>query len=187
MLRLLAVLLIAVLAAAANAQDKDTATMSGLASIPYSRADGTTETLAQYAGKALVIVNTASRCGFTPQYAGLEHLYQTYRDQGLVVIAFPSNDYGGQEPGSNEEIQSFCRERYNVTFPVMAKMSTKGSTISPLYGALTGPSSPFPGDVKWNFEKFVIDRSGRIVARFRSGTNPESPEMKEAVEKALKG
>lgn len=153
---------------------------------PYSDTDGTSETLAQeFKGKALVVVNTASRCGYTKQYAGLEALYQKYKDQGLVVVAFPSNDFGGQEPGTDEEIKTFCETKFNVTFPIKKKMPTLGEAKSALYAALTGAASPQPGEVSWNFEKFVIGRDGQMVARFKSKTTPESAEMAEAVEKAL--
>lgn len=152
----------------------------------YDNTDGTSETLAQkYPGKALVVVNTASKCGYTKQYAGLEALYQKYKDQGLVVVAFPSNDFGGQEPGTDEEIKTFCETKFNVTFPIKKKMPTAGDAKSPLYKVLTGPSSATPGEVAWNFEKFVIGRDGAIVARFKSKVTPDSPEMDAAVQKAL--
>ncbi len=158
-----------------------------LTKIPYVNADGTSGTLAQeYSGKVVLVVNTASKCGYTPQYAGLETIYRRYKDQGLVVVAFPSNDYGGQEPGSNADIAEFCATKYNVSFPLKAKMPTKGDGKSPLYAALTGTTSPFPGEVGWNFEKFVIDRNGRIVNRFTSKVKPDSPELIAALDSALK-
>lgn len=153
---------------------------------PYADADGTSRTLAlEFPGKAIVVVNTASRCGYTKQYDGLEALYQQHKDAGLVVVAFPSNDFGGQEPGTDAEILTFCQTKFNVTFPIKRKMPTKGDAKSPLYAALTGPGSPTPGEVAWNFEKFVIARDGRIVARFPSKVTPESDELKQAVTKAL--
>lgn len=170
------------------ASPKGTAPMASTpAQVTYSNADGTTETLASaYPGKAVLVVNTASQCGYTPQYAGLESLFQKYKDRGLVVVAFPSNDYGGQEPGTDAEILEFCSTRFNVTFPVKAKMPTKGPGKSPLYAALTGPQSPFPGEVGWNFEKFLLDPSGKVVARFKSSVKPESDQLVAAVENALK-
>lgn len=190
---LLALALLLTMASAAKADDtqsqhalQETAMANVWMSIAYDNTDGTTETLAQkYPGKALVVVNTASKCGYTKQYAALEALYQKYKDQGLVVVAFPSNDFGGQEPGTDEEIKTFCETKFNVTFPIKKKMSTAGETKSPLYRALTGPSSAAPGEVAWNFEKFVIGRDGAIVARFKSKVTPDSPEMEEAVQKAL--
>lgn len=191
MLRVAMALVLMVCAvAAAPAEDaatksKEVAPMENLKAIPFVNAEGTTESLSMYSGKVVLIVNTASKCGYTPQYAGLEELHRKFKDAGLVVVAFPSNDYGGQEPGSNKEIAEFCRSKYDVTFPVKGKMATKGAGKSALYAALTGEGSPFPGEVGWNFEKFVVDRSGKIVARFKSKSAPMSPEVVEAVEKAL--
>ncbi|MEO8376081.1 MAG: glutathione peroxidase [Candidatus Sumerlaeota bacterium] len=156
-----------------------------LMEIPFNDAKGTTETLTQYKGQVIMVVNVASKCGYTPQYTELEQLYEKYRDKGLVIVAFPSNDYGGQEPGSNEDIQMFCKGKYNVTFPVKGKMPTRNDDKSPLYQALTGPDSPYPGAIGWNFEKFIIDRQGKIVSRFKSKVTPMSPEVIASVEKAL--
>lgn len=186
---LIAVLLIVATPAHAEtpaASTKETTMPTLWMTTPYSDTDGTSETLAQeFAGKALVVVNTASKCGYTKQYAGLETLYQQHKDAGLVVVAFPSNDFGGQEPGTDEEIKTFCETKFNVTFPIKKKMPTKGDAKSPLYAALTGALSPTPGEVAWNFEKFVVARDGTIVARFPSKVTPDSPEMKDAIEKAL--
>jgi len=173
------------IAAPAATDSKDKATSMDLTSIPYSNTDGTTETLSKYKGKVLLVVNVASRCGYTPQYAGLEKLYREHLGQGLLVVAFPSNDYGAQEPGNDLEILEFCRSKYDVTFPVKSKLSTKGAGKSPLYAALTGPTSPFPGEVAWNFEKFLVSRDGKIVNRFKSGVRPDSPELVEAVKAEL--
>ncbi len=160
--------------------------MIDLLSIPVEKADGTTETLARYRGKALLIVNTASECGFTPQYADLEKLYQLYKDRGLVVLAFPSNDFGAQEPGTNAEIQEFCSSRYRVTFPVMGKVSVVSPGWCPLFRALVdGEGDERKGAVGWNFEKFLIDSQGRYVRRFVSRVNPLAPEVVNAVEDAL--
>lgn len=185
LLFVLAGVLLAALPAASQAQAAGDADLPALMKVPYANTDGTSETLAHYKGKAIVLVNTASKCGYTPQYAGLEELYRKYEEKGLVVVAFPSNDFGGQEPGTDAQILEFCRSTYDVTFPVKSKMPVKGDGKSPLYAALTGADAAFPGEIGWNFEKFVIDRSGRIVARFKSKIKPDSPEMLEAVAKAL--
>lgn len=158
---------------------------TALTAIPYANADGTSETLAQYKGKVLLIVNTASKCGFTKQYADLQAVYDKYKDRGLVVVAFPANDFGHQEPGTNAEIQQFCSTKFGVTFPVKGKMVVKGDAKSPLYKALTGETSPKSGEVLWNFEKFLIDRDGKIVERWRSMTKPTADSVTAEIEKAL--
>lgn len=147
--------------------------------------DGSDVTLADYKGKALLIVNVASRCGFTKQYTGLEALYQKYKDQGLVVLGFPCNQFGGQEPGTNEQIKEFCSTKFNVTFPLFDKIDVNGANRAPLYNLLAGEGSPFPGDIKWNFNKFLIGKDGKILQRFESKVTPESTEMTTAVESAL--
>lgn len=144
--------------------------------------DGQPAPLSQYKGKVVLLVNVASQCGYTPQYAGLQSLYQKYKDKGLVIVGVPANNFGGQEPGSNEEIKTFCSRKYNVTFPMMSKVSVKGSDMIPLYGYLTSQTG---GDVKWNFTKFLVGKDGKIVKRFESGVTPESSEMTGAVEQAL--
>jgi glutathione peroxidase len=146
--------------------------------------DGTEKSLKDYEGKVLLIVNTASKCGFTPQYEGLEKLYETYRDRGLMILAFPSNDFLGQEPGSDAEIATFCRLNYGVTFPVFRKSHVKGREINPLYRFLTEESG-FDGAISWNFNKFLVDRKGRVIARFGSRTAPLDEELVKAVEAAL--
>ncbi|HOE95316.1 MAG TPA: glutathione peroxidase [Candidatus Sumerlaeota bacterium] len=145
----------------------------------------TTETLAPWQGKVLLLVNVASRCGYTPQYAGLEQLHRAYFDQGLRVLGFPCNDFGGQEPGTEAEIVEFCQTNYDVTFPLYGKLHAKGEEISPLFEYLTGDKSPHPGEVKWNFEKFLIGRDGRLVARYASAVTPDAPELIEAIEAEL--
>ncbi len=155
--------------------------------IPFETAGGKRATLADYKGKAVLLVNVASKCGYTKQYEGLEKLYRDRKDEGLVILAFPANDFGNQEPGSIEEIQEFCRSKYDVTFPIMAKVSVKGEDQHELYHTLTGEQGAFPGDVKWNFGKILIDRDSKPVARFESATTPESPELKKAVDAALGG
>ena len=145
--------------------------------------DGNEKPLADYAGKVLLIVNVASRCGFTPQYTGLEQLYQKYQAQGLEVLAFPSNDYGGQEPGTNEEIVQFCTTNYDVTFPLFDKVHAKGAQRHPLYTRLTSVDGA--GDVSWNFEKFLVNKQGEVVARFKSAVKPDAPELIGAIEQEL--
>jgi glutathione peroxidase len=145
----------------------------------------TTTTLAPYKGQVLLLVNVASRCGFTKQYKGLEALHRKYADQGLRVLGFPCNDFGGQEPGTELEIVNFCKTNYDVTFPLFAKLHAKGENTSPLYKWLTGEGSPYPGDVRWNFEKFLISREWKLVARYRSATAPDSAGFLEAIEKQL--
>jgi glutathione peroxidase len=149
--------------------------------------DGEQTTLEEYRGQVLLIVNTASRCGFTPQYEGLEELHQRYADQGLVVLAFPCNQFGGQEPGTEAEIKTFCEETYEVTFPLFAKVDVNGDTQHPLWAELTGGqgNQELAGRVRWNFSKFLINRQGQLVARFGSGVAPESQQLTDAVEAEL--
>jgi glutathione peroxidase len=149
--------------------------------------DGEQTSLSNYKGKVVLLVNVASRCGFTPQYSALESLYEKYKDQGFVILGFPANNFGGQEPGTNAEIKSFCSLKYNVTFPMFAKVSVKGDDCTPLYQYLTKQANPsLTGDIKWNFTKFLVDRNGNVVARFESPVKPDSPEVVAAVEKLLK-
>lgn len=149
--------------------------------------DGKQRSLAEYSGKVVLIVNVASFCGYTKQYATLEQLYQQYKDQGLVILGIPSNDFGAQEPGTNEEIATFCSTKYNVTFPMFAKLAVKGSGMAPLYAWLTsgGGDAQLAGEVGWNFEKFLIGRNGQIIARFESEVEPRSSEITSAIEKSL--
>ena len=153
--------------------------------IPLKDINGKDTSLKEYKGKVLLIVNVASHCGYTPQYEGLQAIFKKYEAKGLVVVGFPCNDFGAQEPGTPEEIKTFCSSKYNVTFPLFAKLHVKGPEQHPLYAALTGKDAPFPGDVKWNFGKFVIDRDGKIVKRFDSAAKPESPAVTGAIEAAL--
>jgi glutathione peroxidase len=143
--------------------------------------------LADYKGKVVLVVNVASRCGFTPQYTALESIYEKYKDQGFVIIGFPANNFGGQEPGTNEEIAKFCTGKYNVTFPVYGKISVKGDDQAPLYSFLTKDANPtVAGDIKWNFTKFLVDRQGNVVQRFESPVTPDSAEVTGAIEAQLK-
>jgi glutathione peroxidase len=145
--------------------------------------DGQEVSLSDYKGKVLMIVNVASFCGYTPQYEGLENIYKKYKDMGLEILAFPCNDFGAQEPGSNEEIKTFCTTRYSVTFPLFDKIKVLGNEKSPLYAKLI--NFPPAGDISWNFEKFLIDKNGNVVARFKSKVTPESEEITSAIEKEL--
>jgi glutathione peroxidase len=147
--------------------------------------DGQEASLAAYKGKALLIVNTASECGFTPQYAGLEALYEKYKDKGLVVLAFPSNDFGGQEPGSNTEIKKFCELKYKTTFPLFEKIDVKGTDAAPLYKYLTGLPGKQGGAVTWNFNKFLVAPDGTVVEHFDSKVDPTGAVLTQKVEQVL--
>jgi glutathione peroxidase len=149
--------------------------------------DGNDTDLAQFRGKVVMLVNVASKCGLTPQYAGLEKLYQEHKDQGLVIIGFPANDFKNQEPGTNLEIKQFCTGKYNVSFPMMSKVAVTGEEKHPLYKLLTESETAgeHAGEIKWNFTKFLIGRDGKIVARFEPKTTPQDPAVVEAVETAL--
>jgi glutathione peroxidase len=146
--------------------------------------DGAPVALADYAGKVLLMVNVASACGYTPQYAGLERLQKRYQPRGLRVLGFPCNDFGAQEPGSEAEIKSFCETSYGVTFPMFAKVRVKGDGATPLFAWLQN-ESPFPGSIPWNFSKFLVGKDGSVVARFAHGVDPEAPDLVQAVERAL--
>jgi len=148
--------------------------------------DGKPMPLADFRGKVVLVVNVASRCGFTPQYSALESLYEKYKDQGFVIVGFPANNFGAQEPGTNEEIKTFCSRKYNVTFPLYSKVSVKGDDQTPLYQYLTKQTGPsIAGEIKWNFTKFLVDRNGNVVQRFESAVTPDSKEVVSAVEKQL--
>jgi len=150
--------------------------------------DGKPTSLGSFKGQVVLLVNVASRCGYTPQYTGLESLYEKYKDQGLVIVGVPANNFMGQEPGTNEEIKTFCHSKYNVTFPMMAKVSVKGDDTTPLYKFLTDKSTnpEFAGDIKWNFTKFLVGRDGTVIARFEPAVKPDDPAVIAAIEKALK-
>ena len=150
--------------------------------------DGKEVKLEQYKGKVLLIVNVASRCGYTPQYEGLQKLYSQYKAMGLVVLGFPANNFNNQEPGSNEQIKEFCSTTYGVTFPMFSKISVKGDNIHPLYQYLTSgkDNAELSGEISWNFNKFLVDPSGKVVARFASADKPESEKIIRAVQQALK-
>lgn len=156
-----------------------------LTAIPLKDINGKDTSLKAYHGKVLLIVNVASKCGYTPQYKSLEATYRKYKDQGLAVLGFPCNQFGGQEPGTNEEIKTFCSSKYDVTFPLFDKLNVKGAEQHPLYAALSGKDSPFPGDVKWNFGKFLVGRDGKILKRWDSKATPDGEEITKAIEAAL--
>jgi glutathione peroxidase len=161
------------------------AALSGAASIyefTLNSIDGAPAPLADLRGKVALLVNVASKCGYTPQYAALETVYEKYKDKGLVIAGFPANNFGAQEPGTNEEIKTFCTRKYSVTFPMYSKISVKGPDIAPLYAYLTQSTG---GDIKWNFTKILVGRDGKIIARFEPAVTPDSPQVTSAIEKAL--
>ena len=149
--------------------------------------DGKPMPLAGFKGKVVLMVNVASQCGYTPQYTALEAIYEKYKDQGFVIVGFPANNFGAQEPGTNEEIKTFCTRKYSVTFPMYSKVSVKGDDQTPLYQYLTKQTpAPIAGDIKWNFTKFLVDRKGVVVQRFESKVTPDSADVTSAIEKLLK-
>jgi len=179
--------------------------MADLATIPLTRINGTSDSLSEHKGKVLLVVNVASKCGLTPQYEGLEKLYETYKDKGFEVLGFPANDFGAQEPGTHEEIVEFCQINYGVSFPLFAKADVSGPSKQPLYAALTQAVPSKQGDVEgmkerfrgygmtpnedpevlWNFEKFLIGKDGSVVGRFAPGVTPEDPALVSAIEAEL--
>ncbi|MEO8876999.1 MAG: glutathione peroxidase [Polyangiaceae bacterium] len=150
---------------------------------------GSEKKLADYDGKPLLVVNVASACGLTPQYAGLEKLHETYGARGLAILGFPANEFGAQEPGSNDEIKTFCETKFGVEFAMFAKVKVKGEGVDPLFGFLTSKQDnpDFGGEIKWNFNKFLIDKHGKVIARFEPQVEPNSPEVTKAIEAALAG
>src|SRR5258708_1671533 len=149
--------------------------------------DGQPAPLASYKGKVVLLVNVASRCGFTPQYTALESIYEKYKNSGFVIVGIPANNFGAQEPGTNQEIKTFCSSKYHVTFPMMAKVSVKGDDITPLYQFLTDKTMnpQTGGEIQWNFTKFLIGPDGQVVTRFEPDVTPDSPQVTSAIEKAL--
>ena len=166
-------------------QTMNTLAQQPIDKIPVKDIDHKATTLGAYQGKVRLVVNVASKCGYTKQYAGLEAIYEKYKDQGFVVLGFPCNQFGGQEPGTNEEIKQFCTSKYDVTFPLFDKIEVNGANRHPLYVALAGDTSPFPGNIKWNFNKFLIGKDGKILKRFDSKVTPDSAEATEAITAAL--
>jgi len=161
--------------------------MANLYDFKAQTIDGTEQSLDNYKGKVALVVNVASQCGLTPHYAGLEELYKTFKDRGLVVLGFPCNQFGSQEPGTEGDIKKFCETRFGVTFPMFAKLEVNGANRHPLYSYLTSQATApdGAGDISWNFAKFLVDRSGNVVARFAPPTKPVSDEIVAAIEKAL--
>jgi len=158
-----------------------TSAPSPLYSFKLKTIDGNDFSLSKYKGKKVLIVNTASKCGFTPQYAELQKLADQYKDK-LVVVGFPANNFGGQEPGTNSEVKEFCQKNFGVTFPLSSKVSVKGDDIAPIFAYLTKEANPdFTGEIKWNFEKFLIDENGKLIHRYRSTTKPLSEEITKAL------
>jgi glutathione peroxidase len=178
-MKLITLLLALALAQVASAQVKS------LYDIPLKDIDGKDTSLKAYKGKVLLIVNVATYCGNTPQYAPLEAMQKKYEAQGFTVLGFPCNDFGAQEPGTADQIKEFCSKTYSVSFPLFEKLHVKGAEQHPLYADLTGPGSPFPGDVKWNFGKFLIGRDGKIIKRFEPGVKPDTEPVVKAVEAAI--
>ncbi|MDI6527108.1 glutathione peroxidase [Pseudomonas otitidis] len=159
--------------------------MSAFHDLKLRALDGQELPLAPYKGKVVLVVNVASRCGLTPQYAGLEKLHQQFQDRGFSVLGVPCNQFAAQEPGSEDEIREFCTLNYGVTFPLGSKMDVNGASRHPLYRLLAGEGAEFPGDITWNFEKFLVGKDGRVLARFSPRTPPEDPALVAAIEKAL--
>jgi glutathione peroxidase len=160
---------------------------TGFYSFTLNSIDGKPAPLANYKGKVVLVVNVASQCGYTPQYSALESIYEKYKDKGFVILGFPANNFGAQEPGTNEEIKTFCTRKYSVSFPMYAKISVKGDDQAPLYAYLTKETGAgLTGDIKWNFTKFLVDRNGKVVQRFEPAVTPDSKEVTSAIEKELK-
>jgi len=159
--------------------------MSAFHDIKLKALDGQELPLTPFKNKAVLVVNVASKCGLTPQYAALENLYQQYKDQGLMILGLPCNQFAGQEPGSEAEIAEFCQLNYGVTFPLGEKLDVNGPNRHQLYRLLAGEGAEFPGDITWNFEKFLVRQSGEVIARFSPRTAPDDPAVIQAIEKAL--
>jgi len=149
------------------------------------RLDGSEQNLADYKGQVVLMVNTASKCGLTPQYEGLEALYRKYKDRGFVVLGFPANDFMGQEPGTDAQIADFCRSTYGIEFPMFSKITVKGEGMHPIYRELTSQPAPIGGAVKWNFQKYLLDRNGNVVAKFEPQVTPDAPELVKKLEDLL--
>jgi glutathione peroxidase len=154
-------------------------------SIPLKDIDGKDTSLKPYQGKVMLVVNVASKCGYTPQYEQLESVYEKYKDKGLTIVGFPCNQFGGQEPKAEADIKEFCTSKYNVTFPMFSKIEVNGANRNPVYTILAGQGSPYAGDIKWNFTKFLVGPDGKILKRFESKVKPDAPEVTQAIEAAL--
>lgn len=181
----LALVAIAFLSSALAENKKGDKMSSNIKNVTVKDIDGKNVKLSDYNGKVLLIVNVASYCGYTKQYSGLEEIYRKYKDKGFEILAFPCNQFGQQEPGSNEEIKNFCSTKFDVTFRLFDKIDVNGSNKSPLYTILTDNSVTGKGDINWNFEKFLIDKNGNVVARYPNKVEPTSKELISALEKEL--
>jgi glutathione peroxidase len=187
--KILMVLVVSVFGLTSYACSKRTETQNkksdpiNISDVKVRTVDGQEKMISDFKGKVLLIVNVASKCGYTPQYEGLQRVYEKYKDKGFEILAFPCNDFGGQEPGTNEEIQSFCKTSYNVTFPLFDKVKVIGNEKAVLYSKLIGFEPA--GDISWNFEKFLVDKNGNVVGRFKSKVKPEAEEIISAIEKQL--
>jgi glutathione peroxidase len=168
--------------ASAFADDKGAKKVGTALQFAMKGIDGKDVDLSQYQGKVVLYVNVASKCGLTPQYAGLEKLYEKYGKDGLVIVGVPANEFAGQEPGTDTEIQKFCSTKYGVTFPMLSKVVVKGDGICPLYTYLTGKGAKFPGDITWNFEKFLVGRDGEVLSRFAPTVKPDDAKLVKAIE-----
>jgi glutathione peroxidase len=171
----------------ANMFKADAAGTKSVLDFKMRNIDGKDVKLKRYKGNVILVVNVASKCGYTPQYQSLQSTYMKYKDKGFVTLGFPANNFGGQEPGTEKEIKEFCESKFGVTFPLFAKISVKGDDIDPLYKFLTNKETnpDFAGDITWNFNKFLVDRHGKVVARFSSKQTPDSAEVTAAIEKYL--
>ena len=185
-LALIAIMTAAVAFAGDTAEEKSTVQVT---KYKMKDIDGKEVDLSAYQGKVLMVVNVASKCGLTPQYTQLVALHKKYKDQGFEVIGFPANNFMGQEPGTNEEIKTFCSTKYGVEFPIMSKISVKGDDIDPLYAELTSTekNGEFGGEIKWNFTKFLVGRDGKVIDRFEPPVKPDAPEVVTAIEAAIAG
>lgn len=183
-LTIVATLLIFPLVVLAQKPDRTVTEQKTVYNFTMKTVDGEDRPLSEYSGNVLLVVNVASRCGYTPQYKDLQAVYEKYKDQGFRILAFPANNFGGQEPGTDEEIKEFCETNYNVSFDLFSKISVKGEDQHPLYRYLT-TESPFPGEVKWNFQKYLIDRKGNVVAVFPSRVKPTDKEVERRLEALL--
>ena len=177
--------ILALLIAALLVQGVLAASNESLQEIKLNTIDGKPTSLGEFKGKVVLLVNVASKCGLTPQYEALQKIHDKYKDKGFTVVGVPCNDFGAQEPGSSKEIVEFCKTEYNVNFPLMEKLHVKGSEQHPLYARLTGKDAEFPGDIKWNFGKFLIGKDGKVLKRFEPQTKPDAEEVVKAIEAAL--
>jgi glutathione peroxidase len=168
----------------APAKDKSNQPASAL-DYTVKTIDGKEQNLSEYKGKVVMIVNVASRCGYTPQYEALEKVYKAYADRGLVILGFPANNFKSQEPGTDEQIKTFCKSKYGVTFPMMSKISVAGDDKAPLYKFQKDTAGEFAGEIGWNFNKFMVDRNGNLIARYNSKTKPDDSQVTGEIEKAL--